>query len=334
MLNRHEYIEVCKTIIDQYLGDSDYETSYSKRYLYCPYGCQGYSKNKQSHVEINYEGGFGYCYRCNEGGILYHLLKQCKNNNNTDYINNILNLYFKYYKYDSELKKSKATSIYKSYNFTIDNISPQTEISKLSNTQLNFLTKRLKTSDSNIINNIIKQFNFNTTLNENKLYYYSYHKKMVYGYNLLNNNGKFKFYNDKIINDKKDFYLLNNITATNLYISEGLFDLITINILDPLYNANSSSYMALCSRTYTYLYEFLLNVGKFYYENIYIILDNDINKNTFIKNIIFKLCNNSYNIKYKLYKNIYTIEAPNMYVDINDYYLNSDAPNMIINKIN
>jgi hypothetical protein len=210
----------------------------------------------------------------------------------------------------------------------------QADVIAISPIQLKFLSLRFRTTDIVAITNIVKKFNLNTSLNENKLYYYSYHKKMVYGYDLSTNNTKFKFYNNKIINDKKDFYLVNNVTATNLYISEGLFDLITLNILDPLYNSNSSSYIALCSRTFTYIYEFLLNVGKFYYENIYIVLDNDINKKIFMKNIINKLCNNSYNTKYKLYKNIYTIEVPNIYTDVNNYYLNSDSHNIIITKIN
>ena len=98
----------------------------------------------------------------------------------------------------------------------------------------------------------------------------------------------------------------------------------TIYISDILYNKNDSNFLALCSRNYTKLFSFLLNTGKFFYNNIYIIIDNDVNKSKYLKNIINILSNNKKINKYKLYSSIYIIYPDNLYVDLNKQYIENN----------
>ena len=113
-----------------------------------------------------------------------------------------------------------------------------------------------------------------------------------------------------------------------------MIDLITIDITDPLKNTNKSNFLALCSRNYNFLYEILLTSGKFYYDNIYIILDNDINEIKFMEGIISVLSNVKNREKYKLYKNIYKINIPDDFIDLNDYYLTDyNLSDLLIKKI-
>ena len=70
-MTKNEYIEILITLFRQYIGEVGVDMGNSKRYLYCPLSCQGYSKNRTSHFDVNFDKGFCYCYRCVDGASIY-----------------------------------------------------------------------------------------------------------------------------------------------------------------------------------------------------------------------------------------------------------------------
>jgi len=332
-MDKQSYIVEVKNLLDQFLDNALIVQNNIIQYncIIC-----GRSKSNKPHMRVDYNNGFYHCFRCNEGAILYHLIKEFKNNNNIEYINALLKLYFQFYEYNSIEKKIKSRNNYNSYDFTIQNINAAIIEPSFDDIQQSFFRKRFPSIDDTKIFEIVKRFKINTT-REHKLFYNSFYRKFAYAYFINNDltHKKNKFANDNIINDKKDYYyLINSYGHKNLYISEGLFDLMTVYITNPLYNNNDSNYLALCCKNYKFLYEILLNSGKFFYDNIYLILDNDINEKKFIDGCISTLSNHTSSKKFKLYKNLYTITVPFKFIDLNDYYLaDNSLPDLLINKV-
>lgn len=334
-MDKYSYINEVINFTEQFLDNSKVISENINQYncVLC-----GRSKNNSPHMRIDYNNGFFYCYRCNEGGILYNLIKEFKNNSNKEYVNSILKIYFSFYEYNPSDKKIKSIDNYNSYDFSIDNLS----INKISNLnfselQEEFFKKRFPSINKNQLISRIEKFKINLHNSTNKIFYNSYYRKFAYSY-IINNDlshRKEKLQNPKINNDKKDYYyLLNNFNYSNLYISEGLFDLITMDIVNPLHNTDKSNFLALCCRNYKFLYEILLTSGKFFYKNIYIILDNDINEKSFIDGIVSTLSNVKNREKFKLYENIYKINVPDNFIDLNEYYLSDyNLTNLLIKKI-
>lgn len=334
-MDKASYIAELLNFTEQFLDNSERISENVIQYncIIC-----GRSKHNEPHMRIDYNNGFYFCYRCQEGGILYNLVKEFKNNNNKEYVNTLLKLYFTYFAYNPTDKKVQSAKNYSSYEFTSHNATLQ-EISDtiFSDVQLGFLKLRFPTLNDNKLIDIVKKFRINIHESGNKIFYNSFHRKFSYAY-ILNedfSHRKEKYKNGKITNDKKDYYhLLNNYNADNLYISEGLFDLITLFIIDKLGNIGNSNFLALCSRNYNYLYGFLLNTGKFFYKNIYLVLDNDINKSKFIDGFLVALSNNKNTEKYRLYENLYVVNPPKEFIDINNYYLtDNEISNLLIKKI-
>lgn len=334
MLTKSEYINSLIDIVDQFLGDSDYEYGNVKRYLYCILDCQGYSKNQRGHLEIDFNKGLCYCYRCVKGTSLFSLLKMLKNSTNSDYIDNLLAIYYNYY----DFKLNNAYDQYENYNsytFTIDNIYNYQANFKYTDIQLHFLQNRFPHIDNNSRIKLTNIFKFYPVTNSNDFIFKTYFNKFDCKYVYTNNEYvKKKVSNKSIINDKKDYYYsIFNYEYNNLFISEGIIDLMTLYTVNPLYNTHCN-YLALCSRNYKYLYEFLLNTGKFFYNNIYLVLDNDVNRKNFIYGVMKSLNNYNTNLKYKLYNNLYIIDLPRQYVDINQLYINDSKLSQInFNKI-
>lgn len=335
-MTKSEYIEILMNLFRQYIGEFDVDKGTSKRYLYCPLSCQGYSKNRTGHFEVNFERGTCYCYRCVDGSSIYSVLKSLKNNENNEYINNLLRVYFDFYEYlDDKIKNKKET--YKSYDFTIKNaLKEKSEEIKFTDEQLIFLKSRFPTLSEQQIISLVKNFGFLPNYETKGFYYSSFFNKFIYLY--LYRNGNFiksKVNNNEVINDSKDyFYNVMSYKYENLYMSEGIIDLMTISLSDPLKNSSSSNFLAFCSRNYKFIYEFLLSSGKFFYKNIYLIIDNDVNRQNFLKGIINTLKNGTNNPKFKLFQNLYLIEVPSQFVDLNDLYINThNIKDILISKI-
>lgn len=335
-MDKYSYIREVKNFIEQFVDNADIISTNVVQYncVMC-----GRSKNNEPHMRINYENGVYYCYRCNEGDILLELIKQFKNTSNREYVNSLLKLYFSYYEYNSKDKRIKRNQDYQSYEFSLNNLPiDSVKNDNINSTQFKFLQSRFPSiSDPRILQDILNKFKININNNSNRIYYNSFHRKFAYSY-LINDDltyVKEKITNGNIVNDRKDYYyLISNYANDNLYISEGLIDLVTLYITDPLYNANDSNYLALCCRNYKMLYDILVNSGKFFYKNIYIILDNDINEHKFLDGIISILLNNTNRSKYKLYNNLYTITVPYEYVDLNKYYLHDHTiKDILIKKV-
>ncbi len=328
-MNKHEYIAELSLLFDQYIGEYDVDHGDVKRFLYCPLGCQGYSKNRKGHFEVNFNVGVCYCHRCVEASSIYSMLKEFKNIENGEYINNLLKLYFNFFEYKSG--SGGVSESYNSYDFSIDNIKTSTKIViNLTIEQEEWLQFRFPTIDIVAIKELLTVFKL-VPSDKGMFYYFSYFNKFIYLY--LQKNGayvKSKLPNKQINNDKKDYYMnMTSFKQKNLYIAEGLVDLMTVFVNDPLYNATDSNFLALCSRNYSYIYEFLLNTGTLYYDNIYYIMDNDINEAKFISGLIGKLKNGSNNSKYSMFKNFYRISVPKRYVDLNDLYIHESGINSI-----
>lgn len=317
-MNKNDYTVEVENFITNNLGEFVDITDTKKRYKYCPLSCNGYSKNKTPHLDIEFNDGFYYCYRCQDGGILYNLIKLFKTDSNKEYVNNLLKLYFDHYEYEHLGNEKSKNSDHIGYNFTSKNIQIDSTTETFSELQFSFLKKRFPTLEKDDIIKLTKEFNLILPKSGNYIYFLSYFMKAIYGYYLLKDgHRKLKRYNDKILNDKKDYYFKYK-SSKNLFISEGLFDLITLNITDPLYNKNESSYLALCSKNTRNIFEFLLCTGTFYYDNVFLVVDNDVT-DTFVKTF-YKNTNRS-NVKYKIFKNFYTIKAPKNFVDVNEYYM-------------
>lgn len=296
----------------------------------------GRSKNNTPHMRIDYENGFFYCYRCQKGGILYNLLKEFKNKYNKEYVNTILSIYFNIYKYDSNFSANgKKINFVKNFSYCIDNLITQNKLLLENCKSVDFIKYRLG-NDINI-EDIVNRFKL--SCNDNVISYNSYYMKYNYGYkiNELDNYKKFKQVNKNIVNnDKVDYYhYLQSYDNDSLYISESLFDLITIYISNRLNNSLKSNFLSLCGKNYKNVFTFLLNTGKFFYDNIYIVLDNDINKSEYVTNVINILSNNKNIYKYKLYNNIYLVSALKQYTDINNQYISRKykLDEMIVNKL-
>jgi hypothetical protein len=328
----NEYIYQLISFIDQYL-DNVKEISDNVNQYNCIL-C-GRSKNNNPHMRVDYNNGYFYCYRCNEGGIIYNLLKELKSVNNKEYINMLLDQYFNFYSYDFS-KKGNGIKLNVDYKYDTTNIFTNDSVVDGECEAYKFAGHRLGVS-GNVLYNILKKYNIECT--KNILSYNSFYSKFFYKYDIESNvhYKKSKSINYSIMNnDKLDYYyLINGYEFNNLYIAESLFDLMTVDITDILQNGRESNYLALCSKNYRKLFHFLLNTGKFYYDNIYLIIDNDINKSKFITNVINALSNNKKITKYKLYNNIYTIIPNKIFVDLNDQYINSnyELENVLISKI-
>jgi len=328
----NEYIYQVISFIEQYL-DNKKEISDNVNQYNCVL-C-GRSKNNKPHMRIDYNNGFFYCYKCNEGGIVYNLLKELKSGNNKEYINTLLDQYFNFYTYDFS-KKGNKIKINVDYKYDIVNIFNNENTINTDCIAYHFVKYRLGCNDNRTYN-ILKNYNIDCI--ENTLIYKSFYSKFLYKYDIKSKNSykKIKEINYSILNnDKLDYYyLINDYRFSNLYISESLFDLITINVSDILQNGTSSNYLALCSKNYKKLFHFLLNTGKFFYDNIYLIIDNDINKLKFITNIINTLSNNKKIYKYKLYNNVYAIIPSKNFIDLNDQYINNNykLTDVLIKKI-
>jgi hypothetical protein len=334
-MNKNDYIEELKNIFNTNIGEYDVDKGDIKRYLYCPLSCQGYSKNRKGHFEVDYTKGICYCYRCVEGISIYNMLKRFKNSDNRVYINSMMNMYFNYYSHDIN-SKSNNVNQHNSYEFTYDNGFKNT-ISELffSDNQQNFLKNRFPTLSFDEIKSLLYKFKFIPATNDN-FFYYSHFNKFIYLY-LFKNNSYVKSKKTNInITDKKDYYYyISNYRNKNLYISEGIIDLMTLYHHDPLMNVSSSNFLALCSRNYRFLYEFLLNSGTFYYDNIYYIRDNDVYTDKFVSGILKQISNIRNNKKMKMYNSFYLIEPLSKYLDLNDMYVKTESLNDInITKIN
>ena len=324
----NEFIEQIINFLEQYLSNKTYISNNVFQYdcIFC-----GKSKNNKPHMRINYNDGLYFCYRHQEGGILYNLIKQFKTDSNKEYINSLLKMYKNYYNHD--YNNFSSSKIISTYNYTNFNIYEKNNKINKDSIAFNFFKYRLNAIS---LDKLLDIFNLNCY--DNIISYNSYFMKYKYSYDIIDNLNykKQKTVNNNICNDKIDYYfLLNSYNNNNLFISESLFDLITIYYTDVLYNNKTSNYLALCSKNYKKLFMFLLNTGKFYYENIYIMLDNDINKEKFVYNIINILSNGKQIDKLKLYKNIYIIIPQNKYIDINDQYIkeNYKLSNLFIKKI-
>lgn len=328
----NEYVYQLISFLDQYL-DNKKEISDNVNQYNCVL-C-GRSTNNKPHMRVDYNHGFFYCYRCNEGGIVYNLLKELKSENNKEYINILLDRYFDFYTYNFS-KNGRNIKLNIDYKYDINNVLYNESNVNKNCIAYKFVKSRLGIND-NVLYKTLKNFNIDCT--ENYLIYKSFYSKILYRYDIESNLSyrKSKKINYDIKNnDKLDYYyLINNYSFSNLYISESLFDLLTLSVSDILQNNDSSNYLALCSKNYKKLFYFLLNTGKFFYNNIYLLLDNDINKIKFINNVISTLSNNKKITKYKLYNNVYTITPNKKYIDFNAQYINNNykLSDVLINKI-
>jgi hypothetical protein len=330
-MDKIAYINEIINFVEQFLDNEKIISDNSKQYncIMC-----GRSRNNKPHMRIIFDEGFYYCYRCNRGNILYNLIKQFKTNANKTYVNNLLKIYFNFYKYDPSNKKIKNQHDYMSYDFNLNNIKLNHEINtELSTLQCDFFKSRFPNNSEDEILNLTNIFKLNLK-QKNKIYYNSFYRKFAYCYNLFEDGTykKSKLPNPNIVNDKKDYYyLINNVKNNNLYLSEGVIDLITVYITDPLYNSKESNYLAFCSRNYKFLFDILLNSGKFYYDNIYLILDNDISEEHFLNGVINVLTNNK-SARFKIFNNLYIIKVPYDYIDYNHYYLHDNKLNSLLIK--
>ncbi len=327
-MTKSEYIEELKLLFRQHIGEYDVDHDNLKRYLYCPLSCQGYSKNKKGHFEVNYDVGVCYCYRCVEGSSIYSMLKQFKNSENRGYINNLLRIYFTFYEHTDSKNDKGYLQKYASYDFTLQNaVQGDTDNLKFTNNHVAFLKHRFPTLTDGEILKTVKEFHYIPIVDDHSFHYKSFFNKFVYMYLLENGNYiKSKAPNPSVYNDRKDYYY--NVTSymhENLYLSEGIIDLMTIATQDPLMNATNSNFLAFCSRNYKFIYEFLLNSGKFFYNNMYLIIDNDVNRTAFINGVIKKLGNGKRNPKFKLFNNLYVMEVPKTYLDLNDLYITTHS---------
>jgi hypothetical protein len=256
----NEYIYQLILFIEQHLDNKKeiYENVYQYNCLMC-----GRSKNNNPHMRIDFNKGFFYCYRCNEGGILYNLLKELKTNQNIEYINNLLLCYFDFYNYD--FSNNSSFELKNNYKYNSLNIIDKDINIDIDSISYDFMKYRFGVSINKLFY-LLKLFNI--SLMGNKIWYKSFYSKYTYEYIIKSNTEYQKKKNINYLlnnNDKLDYYyLINNYRFKNLYISEGVFDLITIYISDILYNKDNSNFLALCSRNYKKLFNFLLNTGKFY----------------------------------------------------------------------
>lgn len=334
-----DYTHQIEALFDQCLGDYEFNYQGRKRYLFCPLSCQGYSKHRHGHFEVNFKLGICYCYKCVEGSSIYNMLLQFKNTENRVYINGLLRDYNKHYNHEN-FKNNKKILLekFESYSFTSGNFLEQLkEDIILTEKQFSFLKTRFPTLNKENILHLIKKFNFYPDPKTEDFYYISFFNKFKYQY-LLKNGAyvKGKNVNTTIVNDKKDYYYNNfHNNCENLYLAEGLIDLMTIYELNPLLNSKQSNFLAFCNRNYSNIYEFLLNTGIFFYKNVYLIVDNDVNRKKFIMGVFRKLKADVNNSKYMLFKNFYIIEAPHAYTDINHLFMDTlSLKDLLINKIN
>lgn len=336
-MTKTEYIEELKMLFRQHIGEFDVDQGDLKRYLYCPLSCQGYSKNRKGHFEVDYKIGVCYCYRCVEGTSIFSMLLSFKNNENRAYINGLLRVYFDFYEKSDAKNTQTKLEKYQSYDFTVKNGEKETYSSlNFSDPQISFLKRRFPTLEDGEILSVIKEFGFLPVPDGDDFYYYSFFNKFIYLY--LYKNGEYvksKQNSGTVYNDRKDYYYnVNSYLNKNIYMSEGIIDLMTIKTQDPLQNASNSNFLGFCSRNYKFIYEVLLNTGTFFYENVYLVIDNDVNRTSFINGTIRKMCNGKSNPKFKLFKNLYVIEVPKKYLDINDMYIKTKSiKGLIINKI-
>lgn len=249
--------------------------------IYC-----GKSKHDIPHMKISISKNFFYCFRCNSYGNLTKLLKDLKAPKE---------IY-------QDIKVSLIDDKIKEKNYNLDGNYQRNIIYP------EFIARRILIDEKEVLNSVfVNKFNIYSNEERKELGFLTYNGKVLNVYKFLEDNGYKKFKIKVKDLSVPDFYFINSsrFNYKNLIITEGVFDLLTMYYHYHFYI--KGDYLAMLGKSLKVV-NFLKYLGKLYYENIFLVLDNDVN---------FEFTSKIISVLKPHTENLYIIKPKPQFIDIN-----------------